>query len=105
VTGEEAYSAPELSSGSSYDERVDVWSAGVVMYQLMTNGKKLKIFSYDEPDIIQSQVAKRIRKARKLGRYSDDAFEVLERLLTVCPQSRPFAHEPLTMSWFLQDSI
>ena len=32
VTGEEVFSAPELSSGQVYDERVDVWSAGVVMF-------------------------------------------------------------------------
>lgn len=32
VTGEEQFSAPELSSGSHYDERVDCWSAGVVMF-------------------------------------------------------------------------
>jgi serine/threonine protein kinase len=32
VTGEEAYSAPELSSGQTYDERIDLWSAGVVMF-------------------------------------------------------------------------
>lgn len=32
VTGEEYYSAPELASGSYYDERVDCWSAGIVMF-------------------------------------------------------------------------
>lgn len=32
VTGEEAFSAPELSAGFTYSENVDVWSAGVIMY-------------------------------------------------------------------------
>lgn len=54
VTGEEAFSAPELSSGQKYDERVDVWSAGVVMFQLMSLGQKLKFFAYDEADEIQA---------------------------------------------------
>jgi serine/threonine protein kinase len=47
VTGEPLYSAPELTSGLKYNETVDCWSAGIVMYMLMTRGRKLKIFAYD----------------------------------------------------------
>lgn len=32
ATGEELYSAPELTTGKAYDQSVDMWSAGVVLY-------------------------------------------------------------------------
>lgn len=53
------------------------------MFQLMTLGKKLKIFSYDEAEEIQRQVDSRINKLKKSGYYSQEAFKVLEKLLVV----------------------
>jgi len=43
VTGEVDFSAPELTAGLQYDERVDTWSAGIVMFQLMTGLKKINL--------------------------------------------------------------
>ena len=43
VTGEDIFSAPELNSEKPYSEKVDVWSAGIVLYQLVTRGKKMKL--------------------------------------------------------------
>lgn len=35
-TGTVAFSAPEIFIDKSYDEKVDVWSAGVVLYMMLT---------------------------------------------------------------------
>lgn len=34
-TGTVAFSAPEIFAGDSYDESVDMWSAGVVLYTML----------------------------------------------------------------------
>lgn len=60
VTGEEQFSAPELTAGMHYDERVDCWSAGIVMYQCFTKGKKIKFFAYDDEEDIQSLINKKL---------------------------------------------
>jgi calcium/calmodulin-dependent protein kinase I len=48
ITGEPAYSAPELSAGTQYDERVDVWSAGIITYYMLSRGKTLKFDEAEE---------------------------------------------------------
>jgi len=35
-TGTVAFSAPEIFNQSVYDEKVDIWSAGVVLYMMLT---------------------------------------------------------------------
>jgi len=35
-TGTVAYSAPEIFTQKVYDQKVDVWSAGIVLYMMLT---------------------------------------------------------------------
>jgi serine/threonine protein kinase len=35
-TGTVAFSAPEIFTQSEYDEKIDVWSAGVVLYMMLS---------------------------------------------------------------------
>jgi calcium-dependent protein kinase len=36
ITGTLYYRAPEMFTGGGYNEKVDVWSAGVMIYKLVT---------------------------------------------------------------------
>jgi serine/threonine protein kinase len=38
-TGTVAFSAPEIFTQNVYDEKVDIWSAGIVLY-MMLSGKQ-----------------------------------------------------------------
>lgn len=35
-TGTVAFSAPEIFTQSIYDEKVDIWSAGIVLYYMLS---------------------------------------------------------------------
>lgn len=35
-TGTVAFSAPELLANSQYDESIDMWSAGVILYTMLS---------------------------------------------------------------------
>jgi calcium-dependent protein kinase len=36
ITGTLYYRAPEMFLGGGYDEKVDVWAAGITLYQMIT---------------------------------------------------------------------
>jgi hypothetical protein len=55
------------------------------MYQLMTNGQKLKFFPYDESEEIQALVDKKIEKTAKYGEWSPEMMQLLKDLLIVDP--------------------
>ncbi|CDW88248.1 UNKNOWN [Stylonychia lemnae] len=41
-TGKESYVAPEFKDGKQYDNKVDIWSLGIVLYYLMTGTCRIK---------------------------------------------------------------
>eukprot|EP00347_Sterkiella_histriomuscorum_P024159 403332102 len=103
VTGEEQFSCPELSSGQYYSENVDCWSAGVVMFLLMTKGeKKVKFFPYDDPEEIQEQIDNKIAKLDKYGEWSLEMKQLLRKFLEVDPKQRINAAQALSHQWFKQ---
>ena len=50
-TGTVAFSAPEIFTESVYDEKVDVFSAGVVLYQMLSG--RLPFFDENVPKLVQ----------------------------------------------------
>ena len=51
-TGSPLYQAPEMieGSGSYYDEKVDMWSAGCIIYLMCTGKEAFKNYSANEND-------------------------------------------------------
>lgn len=97
ITGQEAFGAPELLYGGHYNEKVDIWSAGIVLYFLLSLGKKIKIFPHDEESEKQAIVDRKIKKLT----CSPELNELLRNLLWVNPQLRLTADQALNSVWFL----
>uniref|UniRef100_A0A3B5BEW0 non-specific serine/threonine protein kinase n=1 Tax=Stegastes partitus TaxID=144197 RepID=A0A3B5BEW0_9TELE len=90
VEGTPGYQAPEIRPGIVYDEKVDMFSYGMVMYELLS-GQRPALGSH------QFQIAKKLSKGIRpiLGSPEEVQFYNLHSLLTECwdtkPEKRPVA--------------
>lgn len=67
-TGSPLYQAPEMieGTGSYYDEKVDMWSAGCIIYFMCTGKEAFKNYSANENDQY-----KLIEQAILSGKFND----------------------------------
>lgn len=96
--GTPGYVAPEILTGTPYDESADMWSVGVILYILLGG----------YPPFIDDNQRKLFRKIRK-GQYefheeywgpvSDDAKNLISNLLCVNPDERLTASTALQSNW------
>ncbi|XP_067454140.1 leucine-rich repeat serine/threonine-protein kinase 1 isoform X1 [Thunnus thynnus] len=90
VEGTPGYQAPEIRPGIVYDEKVDMFSYGMVLYELLS-GQRPALGHH------QLQIAKKLSKGIRpvLGSPEEVQFYCLHSLLTECwdtkPEKRPVA--------------
>lgn len=70
-TGTVAFSAPEIFTQNVYDEKVDIWSAGIVLY-MMLSGKQ----PYESENI--NELVHLITTSEKPPHMEEDLAEVSE---------------------------
>ncbi|KAM8762163.1 leucine-rich repeat serine/threonine-protein kinase 1 [Acanthopagrus schlegelii] len=94
VEGTPGYQAPEIRPGIVYDEKVDMFSYGMMLYELLT-GRRPAL------GLHQLQIAKKLSKGVRpaLGSPEEVQFCCLHSLLTECwdtkPEKRPVAMQCL----------
>lgn len=104
-TGTARYQAPEMLGGwmSPYDQRVDLWSAGAVLYYLLTGG----IHAFSAP--LQKDIEAAIRDASydttlpQYQKISSSAKDLIRGLITVDVSKRLSVHEAKQHRWFLEE--
>ncbi|XP_062246581.1 leucine-rich repeat serine/threonine-protein kinase 1 isoform X1 [Platichthys flesus] len=90
VEGTPGYQAPEIRPGIVYDEKVDMFSYGMVLYELLS-GRRPALGQH------QLQIAKKLSKGIRpvLGSPEEVQFTCLHSMLTECwdtkPEKRPVA--------------
>lgn len=98
-TGTVAFSAPEIFTQKFYNEKVDVWSAGTVLYMMLSG----------EQPFYHDQVAKLVQKittedpsfeSEAFQSVSQDAINLINLMLAKDPDLRPAADECLNHDWF-----
>ena len=77
VMGTLAYMSPEQARGETVDERADIWSLGVVVYEMVAGSSPFAAGTANE--IISSILSK--QEAPRLGRYSRSVPERLEEIV------------------------
>jgi eukaryotic-like serine/threonine-protein kinase len=82
ILGTAAYMAPEQAKGKSVDKRADIWSFGVVLYELLT-GERL----FDGEDVADT-LAQVLTKEPNFEKAPGQARIVLRRCLEKDPRQR-----------------
>jgi calcium-dependent protein kinase len=92
------YLAPEVMIGKGYNEKVDIWSIGVIAYMMLSGTQPftgrttqaiLKSVEHAKVDLEQSS----------WRRVSFEAKDLVKALLTKVPAARPFAWQSLQHPW------
>jgi serine/threonine-protein kinase len=104
VKGRFAYMAPEQMRGGAVDRRADVWSLGVVLFELLTGSPLFERESQSETVIAVSK-GERPRLSERVPQTPHALEAIVDRALAVDPSARFASAEELRMALlcFLDD--
>ena len=98
--GAPCYMAPEIILGHAYNEKVDVWSIGIIAFMLLSG--EMLFRSNQEDRVINDQVAIRPIIDIKCKDISDDGKDFLEKCLQRKGQNRLSCENLLKHPWIRQ---
>merc|ERR1719512_364131 len=96
------YVAPEVRAGLSYDEKVDVWSVGSVLFTAMTGAH---LYLGGEAEVTWKAKNGLVDFNRRFHRLTWSAQRFLKQLLKVDPECRLSAQDALEEPWLRQHAV
>ncbi|XP_039132826.1 LOW QUALITY PROTEIN: phosphoenolpyruvate carboxylase kinase 1-like [Dioscorea cayenensis subsp. rotundata] len=100
VVGTPYYVAPEVVAGREYGEKVDVWSAGVILYMML--GGIPPFYGETAVDIFEAVLRGNLRfPTRIFSSVSPAAKDLMRRMICRDPSRRFSADQVLRHSWIV----
>ncbi|KAK7258633.1 hypothetical protein RIF29_24214 [Crotalaria pallida] len=104
IVGTPYYVAPEVLLGREYNEKVDVWSSGVIMYIML--GGIPPFFGDTASQIFESVVRGNLRFPTKIFRnVSSSAKDLMRKMICRDPSRRISAEQALRHPWILSGGM
>ncbi|KQK01259.1 phosphoenolpyruvate carboxylase kinase 2 [Brachypodium distachyon] len=98
LVGTPYYVAPEVVAGREYGEKVDVWSAGVVLYVMLSG--TVPFYGATAPEIFESVLRGNLRfPPRAFASVSPEAKDLMRRMLCKDVSRRFSADQVLRHPW------
>ena len=101
MCGSPLYMAPEILQGNTYTDSADLWSVGVIMYELFYN--TVPISGINIADLINNLKTYTYKKYDDKS-ISDSCDNLLRSLLKIDPLERISWDDFISHPWFSQDS-
>mmetsp|Transcript_20843 Transcript_20843/g.32156 ORF Transcript_20843/g.32156 Transcript_20843/m.32156 type:complete len:268 (-) Transcript_20843:1852-2655(-) len=100
--GSPGYVAPELLEESGYGIKADIFSAGVILYVLLTGRPVFRGYNINDI-LIKNKNCDVEYPAKYWDKISEKAKSLVQKMLAKNPKDRITAGEALTHEWFHQD--
>ncbi|KAI3702984.1 hypothetical protein L6452_28738 [Arctium lappa] len=98
------YVAPEVLRRQGYGKQVDIWSAGVILYMLLTGVPPF--YGEKEREIFDAILnADLDMENRPWPSISKNAKELVKKMLSVDPMNRPSAADVLKHEWLEENGV
>jgi serine/threonine protein kinase len=96
------FMAPEMLARTPYDESVDVWSLGIIMYIMLSGNLPFYAEDYDEfIEMLESTPV--YFPDDEWGELSDESKGLLRSILVLDPKARPTTESILGNSWVMSN--
>ncbi|RDX81142.1 Phosphoenolpyruvate carboxylase kinase 1, partial [Mucuna pruriens] len=104
VVGTPYYVAPEVLTGREYDEKVDVWSSGVILYTMLAGIPPF--YGDSAAEIFEAVLRANLRFPPRIFRsVSAPAKDLLRKMICRDPSRRISAHQALRHPWILSGGV
>ncbi|CAJ1961168.1 unnamed protein product [Sphenostylis stenocarpa] len=104
VVGSPYYVAPEVLMGREYDEKVDVWSSGVILYAMLSGFPPF--YGDSAAQIFEAVLRANLRFPTTIFRsVSAPAKDLLRKMICRDPSRRISAHQALRHPWILSGGV
>ncbi len=99
ILGTRGYASPEMLSGLPYGKKVDMWSAGVIMYMLLCGYPP---FIDVDPNILERRIKSGavVFNEKYWSTISDDAKNLVSAMLVTNADGRISSQDALNHPWF-----
>lgn len=97
ISGTKECMAPECMRGDDYDEKIDIWGLGIIMYELLTLDMPFKKMLINNDNLFKKVVAK--SKIKYPKHISEEAKDLMQRMFENDPRKRASIDEILQHPW------